>query len=272
MLKFVIFGDIVGKTGRKAVVKILPKLKKLYRPDLIIANAENLAHGSGVTPKTIVELEQAGVGVFTGGDHIFAKPDVEKIFERTDCPLIRPANWVTDLGTGEKLITVAKKRVLVVNLIGQVFIADKIQERWGKKLLNPFRVINQILEKYKNEKLNAILVDFHTEATSEQVAMSRFLEGKVSCVFGTHTHIPTADAQILDNGTAAISDIGMTGAKDTILGVDKNIIIDRFLNETQKSFDWPELEKAVVNALYVEINDKTGLAKKIKLIQKEIKI
>jgi len=272
MLRFLIFGDVVGKTGRKALIKILPKLKKLYRPDLIIANAENLAHGSGVTPKTIADLEQAGVGIFTGGDHIFAKPDVEKIFERADCPLIRPANWVSHLGTGEKVVTVAKKRILVINLLGQVFIADKLQERWNTKLLNPFRVANQILEKYKDEKLSAVLVDFHTEATSEQVAMSRFLEGKVACIFGTHTHIPTSDAQILGGRTAAITDIGMTGAKDTVLGVDKDIIIDRFFNETQKSFDWPELDKAVVNALYVEVNEKTGRAKKVKLIQKDIKI
>lgn len=272
MLKLLIFGDVVGKTGRRAVAKILPKLKKQYQPDLVIANAENLAHGSGVTIKTLADLEQAGVNFFTGGDHILAKPDVEKIFARSDSQVIRPANWLTNSGTGEKVITVAKKQILVVNLIGQVFIGDKLEEKWGTKLLNPFRVINQILEKYKNEKLAAILVDFHTEATSEQVAMGKFLDGRVTAVWGTHTHIPTADAEILKKGTAYITDVGMTGAKDTILGVDKEIIIDRFLNETQKSFDWPELDEALVNVLYVEVNTKTGQAKKIKLIQKKIKL
>ncbi|MBI5732289.1 MAG: YmdB family metallophosphoesterase [Candidatus Magasanikbacteria bacterium] len=271
MLKFLIFGDIVGKTGRKAVIKILPVLKRAFKPDLIIANAENLAHGTGVTPKTLAEMETAGISVFTGGDHIFAKPDAEKIFARKDCPLLRPANWPTTLGSGEKLLTVAKKRVLVINLVGRVFLGDKLAER-GILLQNPFAAIEKIIRKYADEKPTAILVDFHTEATSEQVAMGYFLDGRASCLWGTHTHIPTADAQILKNGLGYITDVGMCGARNTVLGVDKNIVINRFVNDAKESFDWPEFNEATVNALYAEINPRTGRAVKIKLIQKQIQI
>ncbi|KKR48764.1 MAG: hypothetical protein UT86_C0003G0093 [Candidatus Magasanikbacteria bacterium GW2011_GWC2_40_17] len=271
MFKVLIFGDIVGKTGRQAVAKILPKLKKQFHPHLIIANVENLAHGTGVTPKTLAILEEAGVQVFTGGDHIFAKPDAAKIFEREDSPLIHPANMSVPLGQGEKMLTVAKKRVLVVNLLGRVFLGEKLNEK-GIAISNPFKTFDETLKKYQDQKPQIVIVDFHTEATSEQVAMGYHLDGRASVLFGTHTHIPTADAQILDEGLGYITDVGMSGAKNTVLGVDKNIILKRFLEDAKESFDWPELSEAVVNALYVEISEKTGRAKKIKLIQKTIKI
>ncbi|MCX6778845.1 MAG: TIGR00282 family metallophosphoesterase [Candidatus Magasanikbacteria bacterium] len=271
MFKVLIFGDVVGKTGRQAVAKILPKLKKQLHPHLIIANVENLAHGTGVTPKTLTTLEEAGVQVFTGGDHIFAKPDAAKIFELENSPLIRPANMSVPMGRGEKMLTVAKKRVLVINLLGRVFLGDKLNEK-GIEIANPFKTVDEILKKYQDQKPQVVIVDFHTEATSEQVAMGYHLDGRASVLFGTHTHIPTADAQILKKGLGCITDVGMTGAKDTVLGVDKNIILKRFLEEDKESFDWPELDEAVVNALYVEINDRTNKATKIKLIQKTIKI
>jgi len=276
MLKILIFGDIVGRTGRRAVSKVLPALKRAYKPDLIIANAENIAHGTGVTPKTMAELVDAGVNLFTGGDHIFAKPDARKIFEQTDSPLIRPANWQTPFGKGEKMLTIAKKRVLVVNLLGKVFLGEKLIER-GEKIDNPFVTIDAILKKYENTKPHAILVDFHTEATSEQVAMGYYLDGRATCLWGTHTHIPTADSRILPGGLGYITDIGMSGATNTVLGVDKDIIIKRFVNEDKESFDWPELNEAEINALYVEVNPRAGRGNgagrvvKIKLIQKIIK-
>lgn len=271
MLKFLIFGDVVGKTGRRAITKILPQLKKKYRPDLVIVNAENLAHGSGVTPKTLRELELAGVDIFTGGDHIFAKPDVQKIFASKDCPLLRPANFLNRPGQGEKLLNLATKRVLVVNLLGRVFIEDKLKEK-GLKIENPFTVIDKILKKHQSEKLNAILVDFHTEATSEQMAMGYFLDGRISVLWGTHTHVPTADAKILASGTGYISDVGMTGAEDTVLGVDKEVIVGRFVNESEEPFEWPEKDRAIANVLYLEVNPKDGKTKKIKLLQYKIKL
>lgn len=271
MLKFLIFGDVVGKTGRRAVQKILPKLKKQYKPDLVIANADNLAHGLGVTPKTLREVQMAGVDFFTGGNHAFDKPEVKQILEEKDSPLLRPANILNQPGHGEKLLNLATKRVLVVNLMGRVFI-EPGQLSEGIKLANPFIVAEEILKKYAGEKIEAILVDFHSEATSEQVAMGYFLNGRVSAIFGTHTHVPTADAKILSGGTAYITDIGMTGPAGTVLGVSKEIILDRFINESEKQMDCPETETAVVSALYLEIDPKNAQAKKIKLIQKEIKI
>lgn len=271
MLHFLIFGDVVGKTGRQAIKKILPRLKKQYRPDLVIANAENLAHGTGVTPKTLREVQEVGIDIFTGGDHIFAKPDVSKIFQENDSPLLRPANLVGQPGLGEKLLTLAKNKVLVVNLLGRVFIEDKLKEK-GILLSNPFGEIQAILKKYEKQKLNAILLDFHTEVTSEQIAMGLFLDGKVSAVWGTHTHVPTADAKILSQGTGYLTDIGMTGAKDTVLGVAKEVIIDRFVNESEKHFEWPEADTAIVNALYLEVDSKTAKTKKIKLLQYNIKL
>lgn len=270
MLKFLIFGDVVGKTGRRAVKKILPRLKKQYQPDLVMANAENLAHGSGVTPKTLTELQEAGVDLFTGGDHLFAKPDVEQILSQNDSPLLRPANFPQNKpGQGEKVLNLATKRVLVINLLGRVFIEDKLEEK-GTKLDNPFTTLEKILQKYQGEKFNAILVDFHTEATSEQMAMGYFLDGRASALWGTHTHIPTADAQILTNGLGYITDVGMTGAKDSVLGVAKEVIIDRFVNESEKHFEWPEMDVAIVNVLYLEIDPKTAQTKKIKLIRREV--
>lgn len=270
MMKFLIFGDVVAKTGRKAIAKVLPKLKKELKPDFVIANAENLAHGTGLTKKTLAELTAAGVDFFTGGDHSFDKIDGDDLYA-TMPNLIRPANWFKVPGVGEKLLTVGKKRVLVINLIGQVFMGAKIIEKGGK-FLNPFKVVNQIIAQYKEEKPDAILVDMHSEATSEQVAMGWLLDGRASVLWGTHTHVPTADARIMPQGLGYISDIGMTGARDTVIGVDKDIIVELFLNDTKKTKDWPELPDAIVNALYVEWDEKKKVTKKIKLIQKEVKV
>jgi calcineurin-like phosphoesterase len=180
-------------------------------------------------------------------------------------------------GVGEKLLTLATKKVLVVNLLGRVFIENNLEKKGEDKqrkikLSNPFTAMEVILAKYADEKIDAILLDFHTEATSEQVAMGYFLDGRVSTVWGTHTHVPTADARVLPGGTGFIADVGMTGAKNTVIGVAKEKVIERFVKENDAKFEWPETEIAIVNALYVEVDPKTQKTKKIKLIQKEIKI
>ncbi len=272
MLKVLVFGDVVGKTGRRAIKKIMPQLKKSLRPDLVIANAENLAHGSGVTKKTLNDLKSVGVDVFTSGDHIFDKPESLEMLREEEYKLIRPANLLKKLpGSGEIVVNLGKKIIIVINLVGRVFIEDKFT-KLEIPLENPFRCVESILKKYRDIKNPIILVDFHTEATSEQIAMGYFLDGRATALWGTHTHVPTADARILDNGLGFISDVGMTGGQNTVLGVEKNIVIKRFVNDSMDSFDWPETERAVVNALYLEINPKTGKTVKIKLIQKEVKI
>lgn len=272
MLKVLVFGDVVGKTGRRAIKKIMPQLKKSLRPDLVIANAENLAHGSGITRKTLLDLQSAGVDVFTSGDHVFEKPEVNEMLNDPEIKLIRPDNLLAHLpGKGEIVVNLGKKTIIVINLIGRVFIGDKM-EQLNITLDNPFRTVDKILKKYQDTKNKIVLVDFHTEATSEQVAMGYYLDGRATALWGTHTHVPTADARILDNGLGFITDVGMTGGQNTVLGVSKESVIKRFVEENSEPFDRPETERAIVNALYLEINPKTCKTVKIKLIQKEIKI
>lgn len=264
-LKILIFGDICGKIGRKAVAKILPDLKKKYDPDLTIANVENLAHGKGTTVKTLEEMIEAGIDFFTSGDHAFDKSEVIEILEQKNCPLIRPANFPDGVpGKGEKMLEIGTKKVLVVNLMGRVFMKSQYD--------CPFKRMDEILEKYKNEGLSAIIVDMHAEATSEKNAFGLYLDGKVSAVLGTHTHIGTDDYKILPQGTAFVTDIGMVGASDSILGVDKENILKNFLTQIPQTHEIPEEGLCLVNAIYIEIDTKDKKTTKIKKIKEEIKI
>src|SRR5512147_265537 len=209
MMTFLIFGDVVGKIGREALKRALPRLKEEHKPDLTILNAENLAHGKGVTLPIIADLKAAGVDFFTSGNHIFSNQkgphDVWADPELKDL-LIRPANFPEGTaGEGEKTLTLGEKRVLVVNLICQVFM--------GEPYGNPFVAMEAILKRHEGEKFDAILVDLHGEATSERIAFGIRFDGRVSSVTGTHTHVPTADARILAGGAAYLTDIGMTGAR-----------------------------------------------------------
>lgn len=262
-LKILFFGDVVGRLGRMAVAKVLPQWKKKYRPDLVIANAENLAHGAGVTPSTLEELLASGVDFCTSGNHIFDRPEVLKVFEQTEAPLLRPANYPPGTpGKGHRLINVGKNKILVINLLGRIFMREELD--------CPFRAVNGILEHYRDEKLQALIVDFHAEATSEKVAMGWHLDGRASLVVGTHSHVPTADARLLPQGTAVITDIGMTGGRDTVIGVDKDKVLERFLAQLPNTFEWPDRGPVSVNAVITEIDYKTARSKKIKLLQTEV--
>lgn len=265
ILKILFFGDIVGKPGRKAVAKVLPKLKKDLQPDLTMANAENLGHGLGVTQKTLEEVMKSGVDFFTSGNHVWEKNEVYRIFQNPDVPLIRPANYPNDSpGQGQKVLNIGEKSVLVVNLNGRVFMEEQLD--------CPFRKIDEILKEYKNNDLAAILVDFHAEATSEKVALGWYTDGHVSAVLCTHTHIPTADATILPKGTGYVTDVGMVGAKESVIGVDKDIIIKRFLTQRPLAFEIPKAKICVVNAVLLEIDQKTKKTTKIQRIDQEVEI
>jgi len=264
-LKIIFFGDVSGKIGRRAVTKILPQLRKKYDPDLVLANAENLAHGLGITAKTLNEMVESGVDFFTSGDHVFDKKEAIEILERKDSPLLRPANYPQNVpGAGAKLLEVGTKHVLVINLLGRVFFKNQYD--------CPFRKADEILEEYKNINLSAIIVDFHAEATSEKNGLARYLDGRVSAVLGTHTHIGTDDLDILPGGTAFITDVGMVGAKDSIIGVGKEGILKTFLTQIPEMHEMPEDGVCIVNAVYLEINPKTKKAVKIKKIKEEIEI
>ena len=273
-LKILFLGDIVGKIGRRAVAKILPKLKEKYKIDLTIANVENLAHGQGATLKTLTEIQEAGVDFSTSGNHIWKKKEVIEIFQKGEFPIIRPANYPPSVpGEGYRIIEVGSKKVAIINLMGRSFMKEDLD--------CPFRKVDEILEKLQATnypglaprsgagKLQAIIVDFHTEATSEKRALGFYLDGRVSAILGTHTHVPTADGQILPQGTAYISDVGMIGAKESILGVDKNIIIKKMLDQMPGAHEIPEQGPAVFQAVMVEIDSKTRKGKRVERVDRE---
>lgn len=225
-MKILFFSDVIGRPGREAVRRILPELKAKHNPDLVIANAENVAHGKGVTLHTIGSLLEAGVDFFTSGNHVFDKPEAKDVFEKLPDKIIRPANFPSNLpGAGFKHLDIKGVPVLIINLNGQVFMEKQFD--FGE-ISNPFERLNQILES-EGEKAKIKLLDFHAEATSEKRAMGFWSDGRLSAVLGSHTHVPTADAQILPGGTGYQTDVGMVGAADSVIGVDKAGVMKRFL-------------------------------------------
>ena len=263
-LKVLFFGDIVGKIGRKAVKKILPKLKKEYKPDLVLANAENLAHGVGMTEKTINEMQEAGVDFFTSGNHFLKKEEIRDRLASPETKILRPANYPPGVpGRGEKLLEIGLKRVVVVNLVGRVFM--------GEDFDCPFRKFDEIFEKYKNDKVS-IIVDFHAEATSEKVALGHYLDGRAAALVGTHTHVATADQRVLPEGLAFVSDIGMVAALNSVIGVDKKEVIKMFLTQLPLRHELPEEGKVLVNAVFFEIDLETKKAKSIERVDRVIEV
>lgn len=255
----------MGSLGRSTTTKVLPSLKKSDNIALCLANGENLAHGRGASRKVVQQVLDAGVDYLTSGDHIFYNEDFKN--EIDYLPVIRPANFSKTLpGTGYKIIDIPLVgKFLVINLLGTSYltrIGDEARLNY-QELGNPFKVVDEILDSVKEEKLVGSLVDFHAEATSEKMAMGYYLDGRVSAVVGTHTHVPTCDCRILPKGTAYITDVGMTGPQDSVLGVEKEIIISRFKNDSRERFEWVEDGPAVLNAVEIEIDESSGRAVKI---------
>ncbi len=258
-LKILFIGDIVGRPGRHAAAKFIAKQKTLLKPDLIIANAENLAHGKGVTASSLQEMRDAGVDYFTSGNHIWKKTDVFDLIDNPDSHLIRPANYPIDTpGRGHTIITTKDKKILIINLLGRAFIREDSD--------CPFKTADKILAQFKHEKLDAIIVDFHAEATSEKKALGFYLDGRVSAVLGTHTHIPTCDHQVLPQGTAYITDIGMVGLQDSVLGIDKENVIKTFLTQIMYPHQLSEHGICVINSVLLETNSTDFLAHSLKRV------
>jgi len=265
MLNILFIGDIVGKIGRQTVAVVLPKLKRELKINLVIANAENAAHGSGVTEDTVRELQTAGIDYMTTGDHAFKVPREFQVFD--NYPVLRPANWPNGVpGKGHAIIDYHGKKILLINLIGRVFMAADYD--------CPFKKLDEILANtgLPVDKLSAIIIDMHAEATSEKVAMKYYGDGRVTAVLGTHTHIMTADPEITDKGTAYITDVGMVGAAGGCLGVDKTNIIKTFLTQIKYNHVILEKGKTVFNAVLLTIDPDKRQAKKIKPITKIIEI
>lgn len=221
-------------------------------PDLILANAENLNHGNGFNFSGIKEMQGCGIDFFTSGNHVWDNPDGVSHLNEADFPVLRPANFPDPEtpGRGHQIIEDKNgNRILLINLLGRVFM--------GKNYDCPFRTLDKILEENKDENLSAIFVDFHAETTSEKQAFGFYADGRVSCVVGTHTHVATMDAHVLQNGTAYISDVGMTGPYDSVIGAKKELIIKAFLTQLAAKIE-PETEgKMVLCGVIVEIDGKT---------------
>ncbi len=263
-LRILFIGDVVAKIGRRAVQAIVPNLRSELDVHMVIANAENAAHGAGLTQKTYDEIISSGVDFLTSGNHIWNNPDALNLLTNS-AKIIRPANYPEGTeGCGWKVVEVSKKNVLVINLMGRVFMHDYID--------CPFRTLDSILLETKAANLHAIVIDFHAEATSEKVAFGWYAANRVSAVLGTHTHIMTADERILPHGTAYISDVGMTGHRDSVLGVQKEAIIKKFLTQLPVRHEYEETGPAIFRAVLVEIDSKNCKAVSIKRIERELVI
>lgn len=249
-MKVLFIGDIVGSIGRDAVEKYLPRLKKKYGVDVVIANGENAAAGRGITRAIYNDLLQMGVDVITMGNHTWDNKDIFDFIDDADY-LIRPANFSKE-APGRGMVQVSKNGVTisVINLHGRVFLPAHD---------DPFAMAEELVaEARKTSPL--VFVDFHAEATSEKIALGWHLDGQASVVVGTHTHVQTADNRIYPNGTAYITDVGMTGPYDEILGMKKESVIYRFQTNMPTRFEVPKAGREVLSAFFVELDDKTGKA------------
>jgi metallophosphoesterase (TIGR00282 family) len=256
-MKVIILGDVVGKPGIKALCQSLRQLKNQHEAEFVVVNVENAADGAGLTPQIGEQILAAGADVMTSGNHIYDKKDVIKYIENQP-RLLRPANYAPDTpGRGMWLgSTNSGTQVAVINVQGRVFMPPTDC---------PFRTADKLIAEIGN-RTSIIIVDHHAEATSEKMAMGRYLDGRVSVVVGTHTHVQTADEQIFANGTAYITDLGMTGPHDSVIGVDSQIVIQRFLRGMPNRFE-TATEDARVNGIAVEIDERTGKAVHIERIQ-----
>jgi 2',3'-cyclic-nucleotide 2'-phosphodiesterase len=256
-LKVLCVGDIVGKLGRRTVAAVLPELRHELALDLVIANGENTAGGRGLTPGTAEELFRCGVDVLTSGNHIWENRDIYPTLDDTRAPIIRPMNYPDGVpGRG----VYKHANVAVLNAMGRTFM--------GVSLEDPFRALDRALEDVASCPVK--ILDFHAEATSEKIAMGYYLDGRVSAVFGTHTHVPTADTRILPNGTAYVSDLGMVGAMHSVLGMQLEPVIDRFLTQLPTRFDPVDKGPAVFNSVFITIDPETGRATGIERVDREV--
>ncbi|HHV29701.1 TIGR00282 family metallophosphoesterase [Acetivibrio mesophilus] len=254
-MKVLFIGDIFGNPGRKAAKEMIQKLKRERQIDFCIANGENAAGGSGITYVVAQELYKSGIDAITLGNHTWSKKEITNFID-SDNNIVRPANYPSELpGKGSTIISGEKGKIGILNLMGRVYM-DSID--------CPFKAAERELE-YLKSNCKIVVVDMHAEATSEKCALAWYLDGRVSCVLGTHTHVQTADERILPFGTAFISDVGMTGPYDGIIGVNREIVIQKFLTHMPVRF---EVAHGTVqfNAVYLEIDEKTGKTMNIERI------
>lgn len=255
-MKIFIIGDIVGNTGVNKVKQVLPDFIKKENVDFVIANGENSADGMGITSQIFNNLLNAGVNVVTMGNHTWGKKDIFNIIDNHQ--LLRPANYSVDVpGNGYGIFECNNKTICVINLIGRVDM-NVLSE-------NPFIVAKDIVKEVKNIA-DIIIIDFHAEATAEKIAMGYYLDGEVTAIYGTHTHVQTADEKILENGTAYLTDVGMTGPKKSVIGMSVDASVKRFVTTLPERYKVSDDKEAFLNGCIIDINDETCRADKIKRI------
>ena len=254
-MRILAVGDIVGESGVRKLKEELPKIKKEEEIDFVITNGENSAGGMGITERNFKEIIEAGTNVVTMGNHTWGKKDIFKFIDEPR--LLRPANYPKGVvGKGLGIYECNGKKIAVINLMGRVDINILTE--------NPFIIAKEMLEELKN-KVDIIMIDFHAEATAEKIAMARYLDGKITALFGTHTHVQTGDEQILPKGTGYITDLGMTGPKNSVIGMDVNVSIKRFETTLPEKYKLAEGE-CILNAVIFEIDNQTNRVTEIKRI------
>ena len=248
-VRVILIGDVVGRGGRKFVRTVLPLVRAKFAPDVVIANGENSAGGLGVIKRTADELFEAGINVLTGGNHIWDKKEALELL-KTEQRILKPLNYQASTpGNGSMVYNTASGHpVLIISLQGRVFMEPSVD--------NPFPIIDEFLKK---NKVPVVLVDFHAEATAEKQAMGFFLDGRVSALLGTHTHVPTADWRILEHGTAYQSDVGMTGSLDSVIGMTREPIINKFYDGIHRKFEVAQ-GNPVLDMTVVDVDPKSGRA------------
>lgn len=256
-MRVLMVGDVVGRSGRYFFTEQTSELRQQKKIDMVIVNGENAAHGKGLTPNIFAELISGGADVVTTGNHIWDNSSVLQIID-TEPFLLRPANYPEGApGKGFCIYPVGKKKVGIINMSGRTFMQPPMD--------CPFRLGDKIL-KFIEKDCDIILIDFHAEATSEKLALANYFDGRVTAVVGTHTHVQTADEKILPNGTAYITDLGMVGAENSILGMTVEPVIKRFMTGRPSKFEVAE-GAAVYCALLIDIDDKTNRAFSVKRIR-----
>lgn len=260
-LRFLVFGDVVGRPGREALNFAIPKLREEFQPDGVIVNIENIAHGSGFSPETWTVAQKWGANAYTLGDHAWDNEASIPLLENKKLPIVRPANYPGQVpGNGYVVFTLGAFEVAVINLQGQVFFKNHPK--------NPFHALDELLALPEIRRANIVLIDFHAEATSEARGFGWYADGRVSAVWGSHTHVPTADEQILPDGTGYITDVGMVGNHNSIIGADKAGPLKTFLNQTKERFTYLDEGAYEIGALLLDIDPQTGRTSHIAQIRK----
>jgi metallophosphoesterase (TIGR00282 family) len=264
-MKILFIGDIITTIGKEATKKVLAEIKAQEQIDFTIANGEHLANRVGVSAESIKEMQKAGIDFFTTGNHVFRQKGFTEEIESEDLPVVRPENFLKQTpGKGHKIVNTPKGRILIINLLGQ----EGVQAGFQVKASSPFEKIDEILSEVKKEDYDYSLVDFHADLSSEKVAMGRYLDGRVSAVVGTHTHVPTADERVLKGGTAVISDVGFVGPRESVLGVKDEIIFKVFTTGMPQRFEIAEGD-VQFNSVVIDLGED-GKAKSIKRLDKVV--